>query len=120
MPNPHRATIAASLNGADHDLCLNLTALAEIEAELKCNSLDLLNRPLAVHEAIAVVHAGLRGAGKTVGRKAVMDMLDPMKPGDIMAVGFKALLAAFVDPQQESTGNPPSAASPSAASPGRS
>ncbi len=117
MANPHRATIVVALGNppVEHDVCLNLNALAEIEAEFSCNVLELLpsigERPkVGARQAIGILHAGLKGAGKKVGRQAVVEMLDGMKPQDIIGAAYKALNAAFTDPEP----NPPQeGASPS-------
>lgn len=117
--NPHRATVVIALGAppVEHDVCLNLAALAEIEAELKVEAPELLARGyIGVTKALVILHAGLKGAGKKIDRAAVASMLDPMRPGDIMAAAVTALKAAFLDP--EPSENPPQAASPSAASPG--
>lgn len=112
MANPHRATVTVELGGVAHDLCLNNAALAEIEAELKTDAPLLLSQSIGVGKATAIIHAGLRGAGKKVDRAAVVGMLDPMKPGDVIHAALQALLAAFTDPEPKA--NPPQeGASPS-------
>lgn len=115
--NPHRATVVLDLGKPPvaHDVCLNLNALAEIEAEFKVNVMALLptgmnSIPVGVREAVAIIHAGLNGTGKKVSRASVVTLLDPMKPQEIIAAAYAALNAAFVDPEP----NPPQeGASPS-------
>lgn len=133
MANPHRATIVLALGEppVEHDVCLNLNALAEIEAELKCNVLDMLEvdvrvvgreivpvpKRLGVREAVVVLHAGLKAAGKPVARPAVVEMLDKMRALKVVMSAYAAIQAAFVDPDP----NPPQeGASPSEKSPGDS
>lgn len=106
MANPHRATVTVDLGEPPvaHDLCLTNQALVEIEAELKVETPELLAKGfLGITKAVVVIHAGLKGAGKKVERKAVMELLDGMKPGDVMQAAVRALSAAFTDPEP----NPP-------------
>lgn len=116
MPaNPHRATVVLALGNPplEHDVCLSNQALAELEAELDIDLPQIEYSKLGIRKAIAIIHAGLRGAGKKVDRPAVLALLDPMKPGDVITAAIKALTAAFTDP--EPTANPQQeGASPSA------
>lgn len=131
--NPHRATITVRLGDppVEHDVCLNLLALAEIEGELKCNSLELLDieprivgkevlpvpKRIGMREAVTIIHAGLKGAGKNVQRPAVVEMLDGMRAVKVIMTAYAAVSAAFVDPDP----NPPrEGESPSEKSPGGS
>jgi hypothetical protein len=116
MANPHRATVAVKLGDVEHDVCLTNAALVEIETELKLDAPDLLDgRAIGIAKSTVIIHAGLRAAGKQVDRKAVVKMLDAMKPGDVILAAVQALRAAFTDPDP----NPPQeGASPSAKSPG--
>jgi hypothetical protein len=71
MPNPLRGEISARLGGRDYTLCLTLGALAELELALGAGDLmGLAERfeagRLSAREAIAVIGAGLRGAGHQV------------------------------------------------------
>ena len=113
MANPHRATVTVDLGvpPVPHDLCLTNQALVEIETQLEIESPELLARGfLGLAKSFVIIHAGLKGAGKKVERKAVVEMLEGMKPTDVMQVAVKALTAAFTDPDP----NPPQeGASPS-------
>lgn len=113
MANPHRATVTVDLGDPPvaHDLCLTNQALIEIEAELKIDSPLLLGEPIGIAKATIIIHAGLRGAGKKVDRKAAVALLDTMKARDVIRAAISALNAAFTDPEP----NPPQeGASPSA------
>lgn len=112
MANPHRATVTVDLGDPPvaHDLCLTNSALVEVEAELKCDSPELL-AGVGVAKATVIIHAALKGAGKNVDRPAVVKLLHPMNAKNIIMAASKALRAAFTDPDP----NPPQeGASPSA------
>jgi len=68
MPNPQRGEIEAVLDGRTRTLCLTLGALAELETTLAAPDLVTLaerfeSGHLSARDAIAVIGAGLRGAG---------------------------------------------------------
>jgi len=68
MPNPQRGEIEAVLDGQTRTLCLTLGALAELETTLAAPDLLTLaerfeSGALSARDAIAVIGAGLRGAG---------------------------------------------------------
>ncbi len=68
MPNPQRGEIEAVLDGRSRTLCLTLGALAELETTLASPDLMTLAERfetghLSARDAIAVIGAGLRGAG---------------------------------------------------------
>lgn len=68
MPNPQRGEVAAILDGQSRTLCLTLGALAELETTLHAPDLVTLAERfeaghLSARDAIAVIGAGLRGAG---------------------------------------------------------
>jgi len=68
MPNPHRGEVTAMLDGQAHTLRLTLGALAELETALDIPDLVALAErfergALTSREAIAIIGAGLRGAG---------------------------------------------------------
>ena len=105
MANPHRATVTVDLGEPPvaHDLCLTNQALVEIEAELKVEAPLLLGEVIGMSKAIVIVHAGLKGAGKKVDRKAVVGLLDAMPAREVIRVAIAVLNAAFTDPAP----NPP-------------
>ena len=68
MPNPQRGEIEAILDGHPRTLCLTLGALAELESTFAAPDLIALAERfetghLSARDAIAVIGAGLRGAG---------------------------------------------------------
>lgn len=68
MPNPQRGEIEAVIDGRPRTLCLTLGALAELEARLQTPDLVALaerfeSGHLSARDAIAIIGAGLRGAG---------------------------------------------------------
>jgi len=71
MPNPHRGEVAAILDGQEYTLRLTLGALAELETALESPDLVALAErfergALTACEAIAIIGAGLRGAGNDI------------------------------------------------------
>lgn len=71
MVNRHRGEISAELDGRARTLCLTLGALAELEAALGDEDmLALATRfeagRLRATDAIAILGAGLRGAGEDI------------------------------------------------------
>ncbi len=78
MVNVHRGEIEAELGGRMRKLRLTLGALAELEAA--CGEEDLLSLitrfeqgSISAVDCIAVLHAGLKGAGEEVERQEVED-----------------------------------------------
>lgn len=68
MANVKRGEVAAILDGKAYTLCLTLGALAELEAALGGEDILAIARRfeagrITAREAIAVIGAGLRGAG---------------------------------------------------------
>jgi len=68
MPNPQRGEVEAILDGRARTLCLTLGVLAELETTLAVPDLLTLAERfeqgrLSARDAIAVIGAGLRGAG---------------------------------------------------------
>jgi len=97
MPNPHRGEISATLGGRDVTLCLTLGALAELEAALGAGDLMALAARfeagrLSAHEAIAIIGAGLRGAGHEITDAEVARM--PVEGG---AAGYVRLVAELLE-----------------------
>jgi len=79
MPNPHRGEVTAMLDGQAHTLRLTLGALAELESALDVPDLVALAErfekgSLTSREAIAIIGAGLRGAGRDVADEDVARM----------------------------------------------
>lgn len=79
MANRFRGEIEAELDGRRWTLCLTLGALAELETAFGAGDLAGLAERLAAgrlsaSDAIALIGAGLRGAGHDVGDDAVAAM----------------------------------------------
>lgn len=76
--NRHRGEVAARLDGRDVELCLTLGALAELEARFGGDLSALVARlsagRLAAGDMLAVIGAGLRGAGHTFTDAEVAEM----------------------------------------------
>jgi hypothetical protein len=71
MPNTRRGEIEAEIGGSRRRLVLTLGALAELEAHFEAGDLvELAERfgtgRLAARDLVAVIAAGLRGAGETI------------------------------------------------------
>ncbi|MEO1198083.1 MAG: gene transfer agent family protein [Pseudomonadota bacterium] len=95
--NRHRGEIEAVLGGTHYRLCLTLGALAELEMALGAGDLmDLAARfehgRLSARECIAILSAGLRGAGH--------DMSDEQVAGlsvDGGAAGYARIVAELLE-----------------------
>lgn len=71
MPNPQRGEVSLMLDGRAHTLRLTLGALAELEASLDIPDLIAFAErfekgTLTAREAMAIIGAGLRGAGHDI------------------------------------------------------
>ncbi|MFV2093453.1 MAG: gene transfer agent family protein [Hyphomicrobiales bacterium] len=102
MANKHRGEISAELGGRVRSLCLTLGALAELEAALGDEDmLALATRfeagRLRAADAIAILGAGLRGAGEDISDVEVATL--QVNGGAAGYVGIVAdLLAATFSP----------------------
>jgi hypothetical protein len=79
MVNRHRGEINAVLDGKSFRLCLTLGALAELESELgETDMLALATRfeagRIAARDCVAIIGAGLRGAGYEIENSEVAAM----------------------------------------------
>ena len=78
MANRHRGEIAATLDGREVELCLTLGALAELETRFGADLAELVARfsagRLAAADMLAIIGAGLRGAGHTFSDEEVAEM----------------------------------------------
>ncbi len=97
MPvNRRRGEVAAILDGREHTLCLTLGALARLEDHFRAGDLSALavrfgQGSLSARDVIAIVHAGLTGAGSPV----TMDEVAAMRCEGGVA-GFAALAAELL------------------------
>ncbi len=99
-PNHHRGEIIAELGGQRLKLCLTLGALAELEAALDVPDLLALAERfeqgrISAREAIAVIAAGLRGAGNDVNDEEVARMASPRGVTGYMDIIARLLAATF-------------------------
>lgn len=90
MANMHRGEVEARLDGKTFRLCLTLGALAELEAAFgDQDMLALASRfetgRLSARDCIAIIGAGLRGAGYDIGND------------DVGAMSAEGGAAGFVD-----------------------
>jgi hypothetical protein len=100
MANRHRGEIEATLDGERYTLCLTLGALAALEDALQVADLAALcdrfeAGRLSARDAIAVIGAGLRGAGNDIGDEAVAAMRVEGGAAGYVAVVAELLKATF-------------------------
>lgn len=103
MPNPQRGEIEAILDGHPRTLCLTLGALAELESTLATPDLVALAERfetghLSARDAIAVIGAGLRGAGGSETDADVAAMRLDGPASQAMTITAALLAAAFEAP----------------------
>lgn len=96
MPNLHRGEIAAVLGGETRTLVLTLGALAELESALGADDLVALSERFAsgrlkARDLIAVIGAGLRGAGESISDEEVARMTV-----EGSAAGYVRIAAALI------------------------
>lgn len=77
--NRRRGEVTATLDGAEHRLCLTLGALAELESTYAASDLNALverfsSGRLSAVDLIRIVGAGLRGAGEPLSDETVAAM----------------------------------------------
>ena len=102
MANPQRGEIEAILNGKPYTLCLTLGALAELEAAFDSETLiEVIERFQAnkIHAAdlIAVITAGLKGAGHDLTQEEVAAMQVEGGVTTYIAIVAKLLNATFAN-----------------------
>ncbi len=103
MPNLHRGEIAAVLGGETRTLVLTLGALAELESALGADDLVALSERFAggrlkARDLIAVIGAGLRGAGASISDEEVARMTV-----EGSAAGYVRIAAALISATFEGT-----------------
>lgn len=96
MANPHRGEVSAVLDGRQWTLCLTLGALAELEESFKVGDMTALvsrfsDGTLSARDAMAILGAGLRGAG----HKVTDDEVAAMR-ADGGAAGFAKTVAQLL------------------------
>ena len=93
MANRYRGETSAALDGRTWTLCLTLGALAELEQAFQVDDMTALvdrfaQGRLSARDAVAIIGAGLRGAGNDVDDAQVARM-----SADGGATGFAAIVA---------------------------
>jgi hypothetical protein len=100
MPNHHRGEIEAELGGARRRLVLTLGALAELEAAFGAADLVALAERfgtgrLAARDLVAIIAAGLRGAGEPVSDDEVARMSVPDGAAGYVRIAADLIAATF-------------------------
>ena len=100
MTNRHRGEIEAVLGGERRTLCLTLGALAELEAAFGAEDMLALAQRfeagrLSARDAIRVIAAGLRGAGREVGETDVAQMQAEGGAAGYVDIVVRLLTATF-------------------------
>ncbi|NOZ32806.1 MAG: gene transfer agent family protein [Alphaproteobacteria bacterium] len=105
MANPLRGEIEAVIGGHKRTLCLTLGALAELEGRLQASDLNGLAERfeggrVSARDLVAILGAGLRGAGEPVTDDELMAM--PIEGGITAAASIAAELleATFGRPDE--------------------
>lgn len=100
MTNRARGEIEAELDGARRRLCLTLGALAELETALGVRDLAALaarleEGRLSAREVIAIIGAGLRGAGEDIDDETVAGLASPTGASGYVDIVARLLTATF-------------------------
>jgi hypothetical protein len=100
MTNRHRGEIEAVLDGERRTLCLTLGALAELEAAFGAQDMLALAQRfeagrLSARDAIRVIAAGLRGAGREVSEAEVGAMQAEGGAAGYVDIVVRLLTATF-------------------------
>jgi hypothetical protein len=114
MANLTRGETRAEIGGETHTLCLTLGALAELEAAFGAGDLAALcerfeSGRLSARDLIAVIGAGLRGAGHSIGDEELSSLRVPGGLRGYVQIAADLLAATFgVDtPESGPAANPP-------------
>ncbi len=102
--NGKRGEIIATLGGREWRMCLTLGALAELEETLGEPDLVALAERfergrMSARELVAIIGAGMRGAGHDVGNAEVAGMAAENGVRDYVDIAVRLLAAAF--PREE-------------------
>jgi len=100
MANRQRGEISARLGDGEYTLCLTLGALAELESALRGSDLAALaarfeDGRFSARDLIAIIGAGLRGAGHAIPDAEVASMTTPGGVAGYVAVVSDLLTATF-------------------------
>jgi hypothetical protein len=105
MANRHRGEIEAELGGERRTLVLTLGALAELESAFAASDLVALAERfekgrMSARDAIAVLAAGLRGAGEDISDEEVARLQAPGGAAGYVKIVGQLLAATFgAEPQ---------------------
>ncbi len=100
MANRHRGEIAAELGGRNRTLVLTLGALAELETSFGASDLVALaerfgSGRLSARDLVAIIGAGLRGAGEAVSDDEVAAMTAAGGAAGFVALAAELIAATF-------------------------
>lgn len=106
MINRRRGEIEAVIDGKKRVLCLTLGALAELETAFASEDLAALvtrfqKGKLAARDALAIITAGLRGAGEDVDEKDVAVMKFDNGAAGMLAIVVDLLSVTFAGEKRE-------------------
>jgi hypothetical protein len=110
MVNPLRGEIEAELNGTHYRLCLTLGALAALEKMLDCSTVlgvidRFKNNQFTSHDLIAIISAGLYGAGHGFSYEDVAAMTTNGAVPSFITIAADLLQVSFA-PSSEPHTNP--------------
>jgi hypothetical protein len=110
VANAHRGEIEARLDGKTFRLCLTLHALAELEAAFgEEDMLALATRfekgRLSARDCVAIIGAGLRGAGYEISDADVGAMTAEAGAAGFVDIVARLLRATFGGGEQEASGS---------------
>jgi Phage tail tube protein, GTA-gp10 len=111
LANARRGEVMAKLDGKDYRLCLTLGGLAELETALGADDLVTLGERfstgrLSARDMIAVIAAGLRGAGHALDESDVAAMQVSGGLADYAKIVADLLLATFGAGGEADAANP--------------
>jgi hypothetical protein len=100
MPNRHRGEIEAELGGERCTLVLTLGALAELESAFGAEDLVALAERfekgrMSARDAIRIIGAGLRGAGREISDEEVARLAAPGGAAGYARIVSELLAATF-------------------------
>ena len=107
--NAARGEIAATINGKRYKLVLTLGALAELEAALGENIIQLADRfakrQIGASDIVHILAAGLRGGGAEISEEEVRAMQFPRGAAEALEIASRLLSAAFAGEEDEPSGS---------------
>lgn len=106
MANPYRGEVELSVDGASRVMRLTLGALAELEANLKCESLlEMIARfetgGFRVRDLISLLTAGLNGGGWSISEAELVQCRIDGGPLAAAQAAARLLKVTFTLPHEE-------------------